>query len=104
MLNFSNFSLYFHCSIFCNEKGKKYILGFQIRNLIAYNVSLSGSTDKQELSWLGIVHVEDVVRAQILLYESPNAKGRHLCTEEITHFSDFAEEVSQLYPHFNVYK
>ena len=86
------------------KKEKNTYLRFQIRNPITYNVSLSGSSDKQELSWLGIVHVEDVARAQILLYESPNAKGRHLCTEEITHFSDFAEEVSQLYPHFNVYK
>ena len=104
MLNFSNFSLYFHCSNSIMKKGKSTYLRFKIRNLNTYNVSLSGSTEKHELSWLGIVHVEDVARAQILLYESPNAKGRHLCTEEISHFSDFAEEVSQLYPHFNVYK
>lgn len=64
----------------------------------------AGSSDSQELSWLGIIHVHDVARAHILVYETADAKGRHLCTNGITHFSDLAEEVAQMYPQYNVYR
>ncbi|KAI5054310.1 hypothetical protein GOP47_0030798, partial [Adiantum capillus-veneris] len=58
--------------------------------------------DLQELTWLGCVYVKDVARAQILLYESPRAKGRYLCTQEIFPFNEFVEEVAQMYPQYNV--
>lgn len=65
---------------------------------------IQGVPDTQELTWLGIVHVQDIARAQILLYETPSAKGRHLCTDAITHFSDLAEQVAQMYPQYNVFR
>lgn len=65
---------------------------------------MQGSSDSQELSWLGIIHVHDVARAHILVYETADAKGRHLCTNGIIHFSDLAEEVAQMYPQYNVYR
>lgn len=65
---------------------------------------LQGSTDTQEYHWLGAVHVRDVARAQVLLYETPAASGRHLCTNGIYQFSDFAAKVSKLYPEFPVHR
>lgn len=65
---------------------------------------LQGSTDTQEYHWLGAVHVKDVAAAQILLFESPRASGRYLCTNGIYQFGDFADRVSKLYPEFPVHR
>ncbi|KAL8116918.1 hypothetical protein AgCh_023196 [Apium graveolens] len=65
---------------------------------------LEGSTDTQEYHWLGAVHVRDVARAQVLLYETPDAAGRYLCTNGIYQFRDFADMVSKLYPEFPVHR
>lgn len=63
-----------------------------------------GSTDTQEYYWLGVVHVKDVAEAQVLLFESPTASGRYLCTNGIYQFGDFAESVSKLFPEFPVHR
>lgn len=65
---------------------------------------LQGSTDTHKHHWLGAVHVRDVARAQVLLYETPLAAGRHLCTNGIYQFRDFADKVSELYPEFPVHR
>ncbi|KAI9121762.1 hypothetical protein K1719_007152 [Acacia pycnantha] len=65
---------------------------------------LEGSKDTQEYHWLGAVHVKDVAKAHVLLFESPNASGRYLCTNGIYQFSDFAKRVSKLYPDFPVHR
>lgn len=65
---------------------------------------LQGSKDTQEYHWLGAVHVKDVAKAQVLLFESPKASGRYLCTNGIYQFSEFAERVSNLYPEFPVHR
>lgn len=65
---------------------------------------LEGSTDTQEYHWLGAVHVRDVAKAQVLLYETPDAAGRYLCTNGIYQFRDFADTVSKLYPEFPVHR
>lgn len=65
---------------------------------------LEGSKDAQEYHWLGAVHVKDVAKAHVLLFESPNASGRYLCTNGIYQFSDFANKVSKLYPDFPVHR
>lgn len=65
---------------------------------------LQGSKATQEYYWLGAVHVKDVAKAQLLLYETPAASGRYLCTNGIYQFRDFARTVSQLYPHFPVHR
>lgn len=65
---------------------------------------LQGSKDTQEYHWLGAVHVKDVAKAQVLLFESPAASGRYLCTNGIYQFADFADRVSKLFPEFPVYR
>ena len=65
---------------------------------------MMGSRDTQEYHWLGAVHVRDVARAQVLLYETPTAAGRYLCTNGIYQFSSFAKTVSELYPDFPIYR
>ncbi|KAK1263414.1 Tetraketide alpha-pyrone reductase 1 [Acorus gramineus] len=65
---------------------------------------LQGSNDSQEYHWLGCVHVQDVVNAQIRLFEAPGAKGRYLCTNGIYQFKEFAETVAKLYPEYPVHR
>ncbi|KAJ6715597.1 putative proteinD DEPENDENT EPIMERASE/DEHYDRATASE [Salix viminalis] len=65
---------------------------------------LQGSKDTQEYHWLGAVHVKDVAKAQVLLFETPTASGRYLCTNGIYQFGDFAARVSRLFPDFPVHR
>ncbi|KAM6590449.1 hypothetical protein CsatA_013054 [Cannabis sativa] len=65
---------------------------------------LQGSKDTQEHHWLGAVHVRDVAKAQVLLFETPEASGRYLCTNGIFQFRDFAQSVSKLFPQFPVHR
>ncbi|XP_062177796.1 cinnamoyl-CoA reductase 1 [Alnus glutinosa] len=65
---------------------------------------LQGSQDTQEYHWLGAVHVRDVAKAHVLLFETPAASGRYLCTNGIYQFGDFAERVSRLFPEFPVHR
>lgn len=65
---------------------------------------LQGSNNTQEYYWLGAVHVKDVAAAQVLLFETPSASGRYLCTNGIYQFRDFAYTVSKLYPEFPVHR
>ena len=65
---------------------------------------LQGSKDTQEYHWLGAVHVRDVAKAQVLLFETPEASGRYLCINGIFQFRDFAKRVSELFPQFPVHR
>ncbi|PQQ20540.1 cinnamoyl-CoA reductase 2 [Prunus yedoensis var. nudiflora] len=65
---------------------------------------LHGSDDTQEYHWLGAVHVQDLAKAQLLLFETPAASGRYLCTNGIFQFSHFADTVSKLYPQFPLHR
>lgn len=65
---------------------------------------LQGSKDSQEYHWLGAVHVRDVAKAQLLLFESPTASGRYLCINGIYQFGDFALRVSKLFPEFPIHR
>ncbi|KAM7262781.1 hypothetical protein ACFE04_000464 [Oxalis oulophora] len=64
---------------------------------------LQGSNNPQEHQWLGAVDVKDLAKAQILLFESPAASGRYLCTNGIYQFGEFAERVSKLFPEYPVH-
>jgi hypothetical protein len=46
--------------------------------------------------------VRDVSKAMILLYENPSVKGRHLCEEAISRFSDLVNKIHDLYPEYQV--
>ncbi|KAF8404004.1 hypothetical protein HHK36_008880 [Tetracentron sinense] len=65
---------------------------------------LQGSNESQEYHWLGAVDVRDVAKAQVLLFETPSASGRYLCTNGIYQFRDFADTVSKLFPDFPVHR
>ncbi|EOA24408.1 hypothetical protein CARUB_v10017659mg [Capsella rubella] len=65
---------------------------------------LQGSTETQEYHWLGVVHVRDVAKGQVMLFEKPEASGRFLCTNGIYQFSEFAALVSKLFPEFSIHK
>ncbi|XP_074559639.1 cinnamoyl-CoA reductase CAD2-like [Curcuma longa] len=63
---------------------------------------LEGSEEEYSDLHMGLVHVKDVALAHILAYENPLASGRHLCIESISHWSDFASKVAELYPEYKV--
>uniref|UniRef100_A0A0D6R9R2 NAD-dependent epimerase/dehydratase domain-containing protein n=1 Tax=Araucaria cunninghamii TaxID=56994 RepID=A0A0D6R9R2_ARACU len=65
---------------------------------------LQGCTDGFANLYMGCVHVKDVAKGHILLYETPSASGRHLCVEATTHWSDFADMVARLYPEYKVHR
>ncbi|KAK8443807.1 hypothetical protein SEVIR_9G035500v4 [Setaria viridis] len=65
---------------------------------------LEGCTEEYADFFMGPVHVEDVALAHILVFENPSASGRHICVESISHWSDFAAKVAELYPNLNVPK
>ncbi|RCV40256.1 hypothetical protein SETIT_9G038000v2 [Setaria italica] len=65
---------------------------------------LQGCTEEYRDIFIGAVHVEDVALAHILVFENPSASGRHLCNESISHWSDFAAKVAELYPNYKVPK
>ncbi|CAN6286380.1 unnamed protein product [Urochloa humidicola] len=65
---------------------------------------LQGCTEEYRDIWMGAVHVEDVAFAHILAFENPSASGRHICSESISHWSDFAAKVAELYPNYKVPK
>ncbi|XP_042518915.1 cinnamoyl-CoA reductase 1-like [Macadamia integrifolia] len=50
----------------------------------------------------GYVHVKDVALAHILVYETPSASGRYLCTENIVHRGDIAKLLSELFPGYPI--
>lgn len=61
-----------------------------------------GCTETYEDYIMGLVHVKDVALAHILVYENSSVTGRHLCVEAISHYGDFAANVAELYPEYNV--
>ncbi|GLT80726.1 hypothetical protein SLA2020_521500 [Shorea laevis] len=63
---------------------------------------LQGCADPYENFFMGYAHFKNVALAHILVYENKSASGRHLCVEAITHYSDFAAKVAELYPEYNV--
>ncbi|GAB4860242.1 hypothetical protein Ancab_011722 [Ancistrocladus abbreviatus] len=63
---------------------------------------LQGSTEEYPDFYMGPVHVKDVALAHILVYENQSATGRHLCVESISHFSDLAAKVAEMYPEYKV--
>ncbi|CAN6308754.1 unnamed protein product [Urochloa humidicola] len=65
---------------------------------------LQGCREEYKDIFIGAVHVEDVASAHILVFENTSASGRHLCIESISHWSDFAAKVAELYPDYKVPK
>ncbi|CAN1786319.1 Protein BRI1-5 ENHANCED 1 [Linum perenne] len=56
----------------------------------------------QEIPRLDLVHVEDVVRAHIFVMESPDAKGRYICSSTNITSLEMWEFLSTNYPHLHL--
>lgn len=54
--------------------------------------------------YMGYVDVRDVAHALIVLYESPSARGRHLCMESVERLVDFTNNVADLFPEIPVHR
>ncbi|KAJ3709197.1 hypothetical protein LUZ61_012902 [Rhynchospora tenuis] len=63
---------------------------------------LKGIQVPMDYLYIGCVDVRDVATAMILLHENPSAKGRHLCEEAITKFSDLVNKICDLYPEYQI--
>ncbi|KMZ67316.1 Cinnamoyl-CoA reductase [Zostera marina] len=61
-----------------------------------------GSAEEYCDIFMGPIHVKDVALAHILVYENQIASGRHLCIQSITHWSDFAAKVVEMYPDYKL--
>ncbi|KAI6706650.1 hypothetical protein NL676_009612 [Syzygium grande] len=51
---------------------------------------------------MSLVHVDDVVRAHIFLFEHPNAKGRYICSSATITIEEMSKFLSERYPEFQI--
>ncbi|EEF36026.1 vestitone reductase [Ricinus communis] len=49
-----------------------------------------------------MVHVDDLARAHIFLFEHPNAKGRHICSSDRITIEEMSKFLSAKYPQFPI--
>uniref|UniRef100_A0A0C9QW34 cinnamoyl-CoA reductase n=1 Tax=Wollemia nobilis TaxID=56998 RepID=A0A0C9QW34_9CONI len=63
---------------------------------------LTGSAKTYANSVQAYVHVEDVAKAHILVYETPSAKGRYLCAESVLHRGDVVEMLVSMFPQYPI--
>ncbi|XP_002992359.2 tetraketide alpha-pyrone reductase 2 [Selaginella moellendorffii] len=49
---------------------------------------------------VGFVHIQDVVAAHLLAYESPDAAGRYICSERVAHWREVLEMLRAKYPQY----
>ncbi|KAJ3669046.1 hypothetical protein LUZ60_010996 [Juncus effusus] len=73
-------------------------------SLTLFTYILKGVEVPMENLYIGCVDVRDVARAMLILFENPSAKGRHLCEQSISRFSDLVDKIIELYPEYNVKK
>ncbi|KAL6563075.1 NADPH-cytochrome p450 reductase [Orobanche hederae] len=63
---------------------------------------LTGSAKTYANSTQAYVHVKDVALAHILLFETPAASGRYLCTESVLHRGDVVEILANFFPEYPI--
>ncbi|XP_056173668.1 vestitone reductase-like isoform X4 [Syzygium oleosum] len=51
---------------------------------------------------VSLVHVDDVARAHIFLFEHPDAKGRYICSSAMMTIEEMSKFLSQRYPEFQI--
>lgn len=51
---------------------------------------------------MGYVHIDDVARCHILVYEEPTAKGRYICSSSVLENYELGTILACRYPHLNV--
>ncbi|KAJ7516777.1 hypothetical protein O6H91_22G070300 [Diphasiastrum complanatum] len=51
---------------------------------------------------IGFVHIDDVVKAHLLVYEAASASGRYICSERVSHWRDVLELLRKKYPAYPI--
>ncbi|XP_039168101.1 vestitone reductase-like [Eucalyptus grandis] len=69
---------------------------------IALALVLGNENDYSFLLKMCLVHVDDVVRAHIFLFEHPDAKGRYICSSATMTIEEMSKFLSERYPEFQI--
>lgn len=51
---------------------------------------------------IGFVHIDDVVKAQVLAMEVPTAHGQYICSSDVAHFGDIMSMLQTKYPKLQI--
>ncbi|XP_030518886.2 vestitone reductase-like [Rhodamnia argentea] len=71
-----------------------------VRTLLA--LVLGNENEYSFLRRVSLVHVDDVVRAHIFLFEHPDAKGRYICSAATMTIEEMSKFLSERYPEFQI--
>ncbi|KAJ6703062.1 putative proteinD DEPENDENT EPIMERASE/DEHYDRATASE [Salix viminalis] len=63
---------------------------------------LTGSAKTYANSVQAYVHVRDVALAHILVFETPSASGRYLCSESVLHRGEVVEILAKFFPEYPI--
>ncbi|XP_011020617.1 PREDICTED: cinnamoyl-CoA reductase 1-like [Populus euphratica] len=63
---------------------------------------LTGSAKTYTNSVQAYVHVRDVALAHILVFETPSASGRYLCSESVLHRGEVVEILAKFFPEYPI--
>ncbi|XP_022949128.1 cinnamoyl-CoA reductase 2-like [Cucurbita moschata] len=63
---------------------------------------LTGSVKTYVNAVQGYVHVKDVAKVHVLVYETPSAFGRYICAETMLHRAELVEILANLFPEYPV--
>ncbi|KAK4754256.1 hypothetical protein SAY87_002360 [Trapa incisa] len=63
---------------------------------------LTGAVKTYANSVQAYVHVKDVARAHLLVFETPSASGRYICAESMLHRGEVVEILAKLFPEYPV--
>ena len=66
-----------------------------VSSLVSFINSGGQAFPNQSFGW---VDVRDVADAHIRAYEIPSARGRHILSERVAHFSGITKILRELYP------
>ncbi|XP_072979703.1 tetraketide alpha-pyrone reductase 1 [Typha angustifolia] len=65
---------------------------------------LRGETDFSSYGRMGYVHIDDVARCHILVYENANAEGRYICSSAVLEYNELGELLRERYPSLPIAK
>ncbi|XP_038905364.1 cinnamoyl-CoA reductase 1-like [Benincasa hispida] len=63
---------------------------------------LTGSVKTYVNAVQGYVHVKDVAKAHLLVYETPSAFGRYICVETMLHRGELVEILAKFFPEYPI--
>ncbi|KAF7847655.1 hypothetical protein BT93_L2754 [Corymbia citriodora subsp. variegata] len=69
---------------------------------IALALVLGNENEYSTLLKISLVHVDDVVRAHIFLFDHPDTEGRHLCSLASMTTEEMSKFLSERYPEFQI--